>query len=411
MLILLASLVRSAVPATIELSLDPGTPMITTLITIFYSAAAAIIVFALAMSLGQREGRKDQIFGFSAVLLALLAHVLGELFIISGAYNIAPHLAGAQLSVRMLLGPAILFYTSALVSPIKIDFGGRDWLALLGPALVILVSLPFSRLSAEEKLALVDPATRDPVHFQIALFTCAASILLFLAFTTSYLIGALRLQARHRAEMRRQFANTERVSLGWLRSMLFLFLGVWLFVAIKQALWLGGVSAPPFHGALAFSEMLAIAVFAYSGLRQPAFSFDQADAVRAPRAPILTHARTTRIAAKLISALDTDRLYARSDLCLRKLSDVTGVTKNHISETLSQHLDVNFFDFVNRRRVDEAKRLLTETDETVLAIGYEVGFNSRSTFNAAFKKHVGSTPSAYRAMARAESAPVLNSAE
>ena len=385
--------------------------MTTTLITILYSAAAAIIAFALAMAIGQRESRKDQIFGFSAVLIALLVHVLGELFIVSGAYHIAPHLAGAQLSVRMLLGPAVLFYTSALVSPVKIGLGGRNGFAFLGPAMVILVSLPFSRLSAEEKLALVDPATRDPVHFQIALFTCGAAIFLFLAFTTSYVIRALRLQARHRAEMRRQFANTDDVSLDWLRSMLFLFLGVWLFVAIKQALWLAGLSSQAFYGALAFSELLAIAAFAHYGLRQPALSFDPADAARGPRAPILSDERASRIAAKLNAALDSDRLYARSDLSLRTLCDVTGVTKNHISETLSQHLGVNFFDFVNRRRVEEAKRLLTETDETVLAIGYEVGFNSRSTFNAAFKKHVGSTPSDYRDTAWSDSAPTLNSAE
>ncbi|NOX95212.1 MAG: helix-turn-helix transcriptional regulator [Alphaproteobacteria bacterium] len=378
--------------------------------TIFYSAAAAIIAFSLAMSFGQREGRKDQTISFAALLLALLAHVLGELLIISGAYNIAPHLVGAELSVRMVLGPAVLFFTRALVSPTRIDFGGRDWFALLGPALVILVSLPFSRLSAEEKLALVDPATRDPVHFQIALFTCTAGVLLFLAFTTFYLISALRLQARHRIDMMGQFANIERRSLDWLRNMLLLFSGVWLFLGIKQALWVSGVSWPLFSSALAFFEMFSIAAFAFLGLRQPALSFDQAIAAPSPRAPILTDAHMARIAAKLISALNTDRLYAQSDLSLRKLSDVTGVTKNHISETLSQHLEVNFFDFVNRCRVDEAKRLLAETDETVLAVGFEVGFNSRSTFNAAFKKHGGSTPSAYRAMAREETLPILKSA-
>jgi len=311
----------------------------------------------------------------------------------------------------MALGPAVLFYTRSLISPVPIDFGGRDWFALLGSVLVILLSLPFSSLSAEEKLALVDPATRDPVHFQIALFTCSAAILLFLAFTTFCLIGALRLQAKHRADMMQQFANTERVSLDWLRGMLFLFMGVWLFLAIKQALWLGGVSSPTFYGTVAFSEMLSIAAFAYFGLRQPALRFEHDDTARAARSPILTNAHMTRIAAKLSGALNTDRLYAHSDLSLRKLSDVTGVTKNHISETLSQHLNVNFFDFVNRRRVDEAKRLLTETDETVLTIAYDVGFNSRSTFNAAFKKHVGSTPSVYRAAAWDEASPLLKSAE
>ena len=107
----------------------------------------------------------------------------------------------------------------------------------------------------------------------------------------------------------------------------------------------------------------------------------------------------SRTAAKLVSALNTNKLYADNSLSLRKLSDITGVTKNHISETLSQQLGVNFFDFVNSHRAEEAKRLLIETDLNILEIGLEVGFNSRSTFNAAFKKHIGSPPSTYRANA------------
>lgn len=53
---------------------------------------------------------------------------------------------------------------------------------------------------------------------------------------------------------------------------------------------------------------------------------------------------------------------------------------------------MNFFDFVNRHRATEARRLLVHSDLSVLEIGLEVGFNSRSTFNATFKKHVGPAP-------------------
>lgn len=363
------------------------------------------------MSFDQREGRKDQTVCFAALLLALLAHVLGQLLIVSGGYSIAPHLAGAELSVRMALGPAVLFYTRSLISPTPIGFDGRDWSALSGPALVTLASLPFLLLSGDEKLALADPATRDPAHFQMALLACTAGIVLFLAFTTYYLFRAFRLQAQHRRDMMSQFANIELRSLDWLRAMLIVFAVIWLLLGIKQVLWLSGIPAPHFYAALALVEMLSIGAFAYLGLRQPPLIFDRDVAGPSPRTPILTDAHMARLAAKLAAALNADRLYARSDLSLRDLSDVTGATKNHISETLSQHLGVNFFDFVNRRRVDEAKRLLAETDDSVVEVGFEVGFNSRSTFNAAFKKHVGSTPSDYRAMACEESPPILKSAE
>jgi len=247
----------------------------------------------------------------------------------------------------------------------------------------------------------VDPATRDPVHFQLAIFTCTASLVVFVGFTAIYLIAALRLQMRHRREMMQQFANIERKSLDWLRAILFAFAVAWMFFAIKQVLWVTGTSIPAFNLALSYTEMLAIAAFAYLGLQQPDLRFDRAsDTSEQARRPILSDARMRRTATKLINALNTNRLYANSDLSLRALSDITGVTKNHISETLSQHLGVNFFDFVNSHRAGDAKRLLEETHLSILEIALDVGFNSRSTFNAAFKKHVGTPPSAYRENAR-----------
>jgi len=374
-----------------------------TFMTIAYAAAAGSTVFALAMALARPDQRRDRVLFFGILLVALMAHMLGQLLVISDAYEAAPHLVGFDLSIKMALGPAVYFYTRALISPEQPKFGGLDWTALIGPALVVLVTLPFAGLSATEKLALVDPATRNPEHFQIAIFTCTSALILFLVFTAFYITAALRLQMRHRREMMQQFANIERKSLDWLRAILLVFAGAWAFFAIKQILWLTGSSIPAFSLGLALTEALAIAAFAFLGLNQPDLRFELAQEAATepePRRPILSDERLVRTAAKLTRALKTDKLYADNTLSLRKLSDITGVTKNHISETLSQHLGVNFFDFVNSHRAAEARRLLAETEMTILEIALEVGFNSRSTFNAAFKKHVGSTPSQYRSDAR-----------
>ena len=59
----------------------------------------------------------------------------------------------------------------------------------------------------------------------------------------------------------------------------------------------------------------------------------------------------------------------------------------------------NFFDFINQFRIDEARSILKNPEKkqfTVLEILYEVGFNSKSSFNTAFKKHTGLTPTQYR---------------
>lgn len=375
--------------------------MTDTFLTMAYAIAAGSIGFALAMALTRRGQRGDRSLYFCLALIALLAHVLGQLVIVTGAYRYAPHLVGADLAIKMVLGPAVYFFTRALISTQAPRFGGLDWLVLLGPVLVLVATLPFASLSAEQKLALADPATRNPDHFRIALYTCTASLVIFLAFTACYLAAALRLQVRHRRRMLEEFANVERKSLDWLRTILLVFAGAWTFFAIKQVLWVTGTSIPAFNIALAFTETFAIAAFAYLGVHQPDLPSDKATtADPSARRPILTEQRMSRTAAKLVGALEADKLYADSDLSLRKLSDITGVTKNHISETLSQHLGVNFFDFVNRHRAGEAKRLLSETELNTLEVALEVGFNSRSTFNAAFKKHVGAPPSQYRAEVR-----------
>lgn len=59
----------------------------------------------------------------------------------------------------------------------------------------------------------------------------------------------------------------------------------------------------------------------------------------------------------------------------------------------------NFFNLVNSYRIEKAQEILRDPDKqaiTVLEILYEVGFNSKSSFNTAFKKHAGTTPTQYR---------------
>jgi AraC-like DNA-binding protein len=85
-------------------------------------------------------------------------------------------------------------------------------------------------------------------------------------------------------------------------------------------------------------------------------------------------------------------------LSLRSLSDHTNISTNYISQVINQKTDSHFFDYINRFRIDAAKEQLAMKDEktTVLDIAYNVGFNSKSTFNTAFKRHTDLTPTEYR---------------
>ena len=69
-----------------------------------------------------------------------------------------------------------------------------------------------------------------------------------------------------------------------------------------------------------------------------------------------------------------------------------------LSQVINETIGQTFFDFINRYRIEEAKRLLTNPADkkiTVLEVLYEVGFNSKSSFNKNFKKVTGQSPSEY----------------
>lgn len=95
-------------------------------------------------------------------------------------------------------------------------------------------------------------------------------------------------------------------------------------------------------------------------------------------------------------ATETDMLFDPL-LSMPKLANAIAATPNQLSFVLNQHLGKSFFDFINEARTNEASKLLiNEPDRTILDIATSVGFNSKSTFNLAFKKITGKTPSAYR---------------
>lgn len=84
------------------------------------------------------------------------------------------------------------------------------------------------------------------------------------------------------------------------------------------------------------------------------------------------------------------------DLSLTLLEDKLGLNRYYISHLFSKKLGMRFNDYVNSLRISEACRMLLHSDDTVTDICYHVGFGTLRTFNRAFIRHTGKTPSDYR---------------
>jgi YesN/AraC family two-component response regulator len=84
---------------------------------------------------------------------------------------------------------------------------------------------------------------------------------------------------------------------------------------------------------------------------------------------------------------------------LKTLAERLGVHYNYLSQIINEQFKQNFNDFINKYRIEEAKKILktpSGSEKTILEIAYETGFYSKSVFNTAFKKFTGKTPSEFR---------------
>ena len=86
-------------------------------------------------------------------------------------------------------------------------------------------------------------------------------------------------------------------------------------------------------------------------------------------------------------------------LTIQELANQIDIPVRDLSVLINHHINQHFFDFVNEYRIQKAMHILKDQSKsqlTVLEILYEVGFNSKSSFNTSFKKHANLTPTAYR---------------
>ena len=105
--------------------------------------------------------------------------------------------------------------------------------------------------------------------------------------------------------------------------------------------------------------------------------------------------------------INAQKIYLENNINLDRFAEAAGLKPRVLSSILHSHYKLNFFDFINGLRVEEAKRLLTDPameDVSILDIIYKSGFNSQSSFQRIFKRATGCTPSEYRRNARTSSA-------
>jgi len=118
-----------------------------------------------------------------------------------------------------------------------------------------------------------------------------------------------------------------------------------------------------------------------------------------PRKAGLNESKIDEIVNKIINLMESEKLYQEPELTSQQLAGKLDLPVHHVSQAINDGLKKNFYDLINNYRVEEAKRLLLDPKNdnyTILSVGFEAGFNSKTTFNTVFKKFTGMTPTDFR---------------
>ncbi len=252
--------------------------------------------------------------------------------------------------------------------------------------------------------------------FGVMLFSCQA-----LAFAYAGLV--LWTLDRHRRRLRQNYSSTGQRDLRWL---------TWLTLVIV-ALLLAWVPATVFGGPwrwpLVIGRLALLYFIGWFGLRQVAVFLPQpaelapppAEAAPEPEPELdqaardkyvrsgMTEAASELIGQRLQRRAAHERDFLDSEITLGQLAERIGTSPHLVSQYLNHVLGLNFFDYINGLRVAEVQTKMRDparAEATLLDLAHESGFNSKSTFNAAFKRISGVAPSVWRKQQFQTSAPV-----
>jgi len=302
--------------------------------------------------------------------------------------------------VAFTYGPLLFLYVRFMTHP-KMKF---NWLALIH-------FVPFAVFFAVSVIFREVPLLKDLRHFfapdrfislRIVYSTC------FFFSVTIYSILAFIDISRHQKNLKNLVSYTsDIITLNWLKIISISFYVAFLILFILGGLNMIGDFIPfdPYFVVFTFITILSFA-YSFYGIRQPVIFGDAVKIINDKKKETekytksgLKQKQAELYLQTLISVVEAEKPYLNRDLSIQDLSDLTGIPRHHITQVLNEKHGKNFFTFINEYRVEEVISRFNDPKNnnfTILAIAFDSGFNSKTTFNSFFKNQTGLTPSEYR---------------
>ena len=294
-----------------------------------------------------------------------------------------------------LMGPLLYFYVRSVVYK---DFNWR-WGHLVHAVPLALYLLSLAVTAVFDPASLIGIDSLRAGFFGTIIMPVFTGIISFQLL--SYLAASLWALRSYRARLRDSHSSLDKLSLHWLQLIIGGIGIIWVIGAVNSLAAMGAREGEPWPW-LSIVNMLIIFgianIIIFRGLKQPELFLGIEEKPRYEKSP-LTDDESERLATALRDFMRSKRPHLVAGLSLSDLAKEMAVTPRALSQTINSRLGKNFLDFINSYRVDEARNLLSKSGangRTILEIAYESGFNSKSVFNKAFKKHAGIAPKEFR---------------
>ena len=224
----------------------------------------------------------------------------------------------------------------------------------------------------------------------------------------SYLLASFLVVRRAKKLYLENYANTSIPFYNWLMQLISVLLVLHIFAVLKNFYKFSDEDGTYYwtRVTLISIELLIFCWYVLKALNRPDLfkSVDSkltlaSDMTDTSRPSKVDSGDEDKVVQKIKRYMAHEKPFLDPSLTIQQLAEQIELPTKELSVLINHEMGQHFFDFVNEFRIAEAKTILTDSnkkDLTVLEVLYEVGFNSKSSFNTAFKKYTGTTPTQYR---------------
>ena len=222
-----------------------------------------------------------------------------------------------------------------------------------------------------------------------------------------YGISCYVLISRYSYQLQNTHSNMDKIHISWLRALVIGFVmvmiletllisakitNVFAYFSVPLA-QLSNIGLTGYYITFALVNLLVFTAVRYFG------AFEQVNEPQINKKINDAEFLQPEMATQVDEGIRQGKIYMQPDITLDTLAESLDIKPRDLSTLINRHFGINYYEFINRYRIEEAKRMLISVDykhSTITDIYLEVGFNSKSVFYTFFKKFEGTTPTQYR---------------